>query len=145
MYTSRLDERGRLKLPADFHTFVQTQEKKLFVTSMDRKTVRIYFLKTWRKNEEFFATHRDNKRALKNVAFTANELGSECEMDNQGRIPLSAELRQELKIDAGQQVRLYHNAGRIEVLSEAEFQSQREKALATTEQDLLDMEGAGLQ
>src|SRR5262249_21618761 len=108
MYTTRLDERGRLKLPADFHAYVQTQEKKLFVTSLDRPTVRIYLLQTWRKNEELFATHTAKKKALKNVLFTANELGSEVEMDNQGRIPLSAELRQELQIDSGQQVRLYH-------------------------------------
>jgi DNA-binding transcriptional regulator/RsmH inhibitor MraZ len=144
MYKSRLDERARLKLPADFHNYVKTQEKKLFVTSLDRKTIRVYFLKAWRQNEAFFATHREKKQALKNVAFTANELGAECETDNQGRIPLSAELRDELNIQPNQEVRLYYNAGRIEVLSEAEYRAQRDKAAASTEQDLLEMEGAGL-
>lgn len=143
MYTTRTDERGRLKLPADFHNFVQNQEKKLFVTSLDRKTVRIYFLEAWRKNEALLTAQRGSQ-AAKNILFTANELGAEVEMDPQGRVPLSAELRAELQIANNQSVRLYHNSGRIEILSDSEYKSQREKAVANPEADVHSMEEVGL-
>ena len=97
----------------------------------------------WRENEALFESYRDDPRVSQNVAFTAAELGSEAEMDAQGRILFSAELREALGIDQ-QQVRLYHIRGRIDVLSEAEFKSRQQQASASPEEDLRKMEGAGL-
>lgn len=145
MYSTKLDERGRLKLPTDFHVYVQSfREKTLFVTSMDRATIRIYPMPIWRQNEEIFKNYHEDPQVAENVAFTAAELGSQAEMDNQFRIPLSAELRQELEIEINQQVRLYHNSGRIEVLSDKEYKARRELAAANPKQDLKKLEAAGL-
>jgi len=144
MYSARLDDRGRIKLPIDFQGYVQTfREKKLFITSMDRKTARIYPLDLWRENEAIFETYRDDPRVSQNVAFTAAELGSEAEMDSQGRIPFSTELREALGID-NQQVRIYANRGRIDVLSDAVFKARQQQASASPEDDLNKLEGAGL-
>lgn len=143
MYSARLDDRGRIKLPADFQKYLDIFREKLFVTSMDRKTARIYPMHLWRENEALFESYRDDPSVSQNVAFTAAELGSEAEMDAQGRILFSAELREALGID-NQQVRLYHNRGRIDVLSEAIFKARREQASASPEADLHKMEAAGL-
>ncbi|HTX39272.1 MAG TPA: hypothetical protein VME43_29810 [Bryobacteraceae bacterium] len=143
MYTARLDDRGRLKLPADFQKYLDIFREKLFVTSMDRKTARIYPMHLWRENEALFETYRDDPTVSQNVAFTAAELGSETEMDAQGRILFSPELREALGIDQ-QQVRVYHHRGRIDVLSEAVFKARQQQASATPVEDLYKMEGAGL-
>jgi len=43
MYPARVDDKGRLKLPVGFQQyFAGLQEKKLFVTSLDRRIGQIY-------------------------------------------------------------------------------------------------------
>jgi DNA-binding transcriptional regulator/RsmH inhibitor MraZ len=143
MYSAKFDDRGRIKLPADFQRYLDIFREKFFVTSLDRTTARIYPLHLWRENEALFETYRDDPTVAQNVAFTAAELGSEAEMDGQGRILFSTELRTALEIDQSQ-VRLYYNRGRIDVLTERVFKARQERAAATPEEDLRKMEGAGL-
>jgi DNA-binding transcriptional regulator/RsmH inhibitor MraZ len=97
----------------------------------------------WRQNEKFFEAYRDNPRLAKNVSFNANDLGAESEMDNQGRVLFSPELRRELAIENGQ-VRLYAYKGRIEVLSEAIYEERRRQAAETATADVEALEAAGL-
>jgi MraZ protein len=143
MYSARLDDRGRLKLPADFQKYLDIYREKYFVTSLDRKVARIYPMHLWRENESLFERYYDDPTVSQNVAFTANELGSEAEIDAQGRILFSAELREALGIDQ-QQVRLYYNRGRIDVLSEAVFEARKRQASTSPEEDLKKLEQAGL-
>ena len=118
MYPSRLDDKGRAKMPAAFQQFFAAlREKKLFVTSLDRRIAQIYPMAVWRQNEKFFDSYRDDPRLARNVAFNAADLGAEAEMDAQGRILFSPELRRELGIENAP-VRLFAYRGRIEVLSE---------------------------
>ncbi len=50
-YNGKLDEKGRLKLPACFQEYLATiPEKGLFVTSIDRSTAQIYPIAAWRAN-----------------------------------------------------------------------------------------------
>jgi len=143
MYTARLDDKGRLKLPVDFQKYLDIYREKFFVTSLDRATARVYPLHLWRENEALFEAYRDDPTVAQNVAFTAAELGSEAEMDSQGRILFSAELREALGIDQ-KPVRIYHHRGRIDVLSEEVFQARKQRASASPEEDLRKLEGAGL-
>ena len=143
MYSAKFDDRGRIKLPADFQRFLDIFREKFFVTSVDRTTARIYPMHLWRENEALFETYRDDPTVAQNIAFTAAELGSEAEMDGQGRILFSTELRTALGIDQSQ-VRLYYVRGRIDVLTETVFKARQDRAAATPEEDLRKMEGAGL-
>jgi MraZ protein len=143
MYSAKLDERGRLKLPADFQRYLSIFTEKFFVTSLDRQTARIYPMHLWSQNETLFEEYHDDPDAAASVAFIANELGSEAEMDSAGRILFSAELREALRIDQ-QQVRLYHHRGRIEVLSEEVFQARKKLASENAAASLKKLEGAGL-
>jgi len=86
MYSSRLDDKGRAKMPVTFQQFFAAlREKKLFVTSLDRRVAQIYPMAVWRQNERFFDNYRDDPRLARNVAFNAADLGAEAEMDAQGR------------------------------------------------------------
>ena len=144
MHSARLDDRGRLKLPVDFQHYVAAfRDKKLFVTSLDRKVGKIYPLDVWRLNEQFMAAYHDDPVAARNVAFTAAELGGESEMDSQGRILLPAELRSALGIEQ-QQVRLFSNKGHIELLSEPIYLERKSDASQNPREDLNKLEAAGL-
>lgn len=144
MYPARLDDKGRVKLPAAFLQFFGAlREKKLFVTSLDRRIAQIYPIAVWRENEKFFDAYRDDPRIARNVAFNAADLGAESEMDAQGRILFSPELRRELGIE-NQSVRLFAYKGRIEVLSEKLYEERKREAAQTAADDLAKLEAAGL-
>ena len=144
MYPGRLDDKGRLKLPAGFQQyFAALPEKKLFVTSLDRRTAQVYPIKAWRDNEKFFDTYRDDVKTARKLAFNAADLGAESEMDGQGRILFSPELRRELGIE-NQTVRLFAYRGRIEILTEAIYEERKREAAETAPDDVTKMEAAGL-
>jgi DNA-binding transcriptional regulator/RsmH inhibitor MraZ len=144
MYPGRLDEKGRVKMPVAFQQFFSAlREKKLFVTSLDRRIAQIYPMPVWRENEKFFDNYRENPRIARNVAFNAADLGAETEMDSQGRVLFSPELRRELGIENAP-VRLYAYRGRIEVLSEAIYEERKRQAAETAQADLETLEAAGL-
>lgn len=144
MYPGRLDEKGRVKLPTAFQQFFMSlREKTLFVTSLDRRIAQIYPMHVWRHNEKFFESYRDDPKVARNIAFNAADLGSESEMDSQGRILFSPELRRALGIE-NQPVHLFAYRGRIEVLSEAIYEERRKEAAANAVEDLSKLEAAGL-
>lgn len=144
MYPGRLDEKGRLKLPAGFQRFFAAlREKALFVTSLDRHIAQIYPMHVWRQNEKFFETYREDPSLARRVAFNAADLGAEAEMDAQGRILFSPELRRELGIE-NQSVRLFAYRGRIEVLSEETYLERKRDAANTTPDQVAKLEAAGL-
>jgi len=144
MYSGRLDDKGRLKLPADFHNhFRALQEQKVFVTSLDRKTAAIYPLYKWREVESFLDSYHEDPQAVMNVAFISAELGSEAEPDAQGRILFSQELRKELGLE-DQPLKLWARNGHVEILSEETFKQKQEQSKQSPEQDLAKLRAAGL-
>jgi DNA-binding transcriptional regulator/RsmH inhibitor MraZ len=144
MYPGRLDDKGRCKLPTTFQQyFAALREKKLFVTSLDRRIAQIYPMDVWRKNEQFFDTYRDDPRIARNIAFNAADLGAEAEMDSQGRITFPPELRRTLGIENAA-VRLFAYKGRIEVLSEPIYEERKREAAQTAAEDVSKLEAAGL-
>jgi DNA-binding transcriptional regulator/RsmH inhibitor MraZ len=144
MFPGHFDDKGRVKLPVDLQKyFGSLPEKKLFITSLNRKVAQIYPIAVWRENENFFESYRDNPKAARNTAFNAADLGSESEMDAQGRILFPPKLRRELGLE-NQTVQLYAHRRRIEVLSEAIYQERKRQAAEAAEADLEVLEAAGL-
>jgi len=131
-------------MPAPFQQyFASLREKKLFVTSLDRRIAQIYPMPVWRKNEKFFDTYREDPIAARKVAFNAADLGAEAEMDAQGRILFSPELRRELALENAT-IRLFAYRERIEVLSEKEYEDRKREASTTAPEDVAKLEAAGL-
>jgi len=144
MYPTRLDDKGRLKLPAGFQTFFAAlREKTLFVTSMDRKVALIYPMAVWRENEKFFESYKDDPRIARALAFNAYDLGAESEVDAQGRVLLPPELRRELGLENGT-LRICAHKGKFEILSEKLYNERKEAAAQLTEADIAKIESAGL-
>jgi len=144
MYPARLDEKGRLKLPAGFaQYFGSLPEKKLFVTSLDRRIAQIYPMPVWRENEKFFESFRESPQAVQDVWFNANDLGADAEPDSQGRITFNPELRRELDLE-NSQLHLYAYRGRVQVLTEALYQERRQRAQKAAAENVDLLERAGL-
>jgi MraZ protein len=143
MYPARLDEKGRLKLPVEFQRYLGgLTEKKLFVTSTERSTATVYPIGIWRENEKLLADFRDDPEASERLMFNAQDLGSEAEMDGQGRVQFSPELRRELRIE-NQPVKVLVVNGAIQVMSEEVYQSLRQQAEDSAKKDRLILKRAG--
>jgi MraZ protein len=143
MYPARLDEKGRLKLPEKFQRYLAgLPEKKLFVTSTERLMATVYPIGIWRENEKLLADFRDNPKASKRLWFTAQDLGSEAEMDGQGRVQFSPELRRYLHIE-NQPVKVHVVNGAIQVMSEETYQAWRTEAEQSSADDLETLQRAG--
>lgn len=144
MYPAKLDDKGRMKFPAVFQEYIAAlPEKSLFVTSLDRHTAQIYPMDVWRQNEIFFDNFTADPELAEKVAFNAADLGSQTDMDGQGRIVFSPELRRELGIE-NQQVHLWAYKGHIEVLSDEIYKERRQQSSETPRQDVKKLQGAGL-
>ena len=143
LFTAKLDDKGRLKLPAAIQTYLNgLPEKSLFVTSLDRRIAILYTLPIWREIERYLREHA-GEDAAENVAFNAAELGSDADVDGQGRVSFSAELRKELGID-NQTVHLQFFGRGIQILSESIFQERRTMAMKSPATDLKQLQRNGL-
>ena len=145
MYPAKLDEKGRLKLPTVFqHYFNSLPEAgKLFVTSLDGRIGQLYPIASWRDNQELFEQYREDPDALQDLLFNAQDLGSEVEMDTQGRLTVNPELRKELDLQ-GQDLHLYAYKGRVEILTEAIYQERKLRARPKAAENLRKLEMAGM-
>lgn len=144
MYPSRLDDKGRIKLPTAFQQYLSSlPEKRLFVTSLDRRIAQIYPIEVWRQNEKFFQ-ERKNPKVARKISFNAADLGAEAEMDSQGRITFPPELRRELGLEE-QTLRLYAgSSGRIDVMSERMYEERKRESMTITDEELDEAETYGL-
>jgi MraZ protein len=144
MYPARLDDKGRLKLPVSFQQFFGALiDRRLYVTSLDRRTASIFLLEDWIRKEKELASKPELARHAKNLLFTAADLGSPAEMDAQGRILFSPELRRELGIENAP-VRILFNKERFDVYSDAEYQRRKQAAMDNAAADMDALEAAGL-
>jgi MraZ protein len=144
MYPGRLDDRGRLKLPANFlQYFAALGETRLFVTSLDRRIARLYTIPAWKETEKWLVSFREDTEAAGNIAFNAADLGAVAEIDSQGRILFSTDLRRTLEIE-NQPVRLWPNGNKIEVLSDKLYQERKGGASVDAGKDLKKLEQAGM-
>lgn len=117
MYPGRLDDKGRLKVPAPFQKYYDSiLEKTLFVTSLDGRIARVYTMDAWRATENLLDDSDDPSAAV--VLFAANKFGSEVQMDGQGRILFNSDLRRELKLEETE-LHLYKYRNHVEVVPDA--------------------------
>ena len=93
-YPAKIDDKGRLKLPASFRALVQESHGTgLYVTSITGESVRIYPMPVWQALEERLAkmpsTHPARLKFLARVSY----YGQPAEFDAQGRVIIPWQLR----------------------------------------------------
>src|SRR5208282_629772 len=79
---ARVDDKGRLKLPAEFWEYLkQLGVEKVFITTVDLQLARIYPIPVWKSNENFFASSGDLAELAEDVAYVAKYFGGDSEID----------------------------------------------------------------
>lgn len=131
-------------MPAAFAQFFNgLPEKKLYLTSLDRRIVQLYPIAEWRVNEKFFDNFTENPKAARRIHFNAQDLGADVEADAQGRITVHPELRRELGME-GTELHLMAAKGHVEILTDAIYQARKSEALESAEEDLDLLQRQGL-
>ena len=85
-HPARVDEKGRLKIPADFKRRVdELYGPQFFITSKDGKRAELYPMKEWERIEDALAK-APSSAAKKKFLDVTNYYGQVVEMDAQGRL-----------------------------------------------------------
>src|SRR5262245_5578772 len=94
-YTARMDDKGRLKMPADFIRYLEEIYKSadFYVTSLAGEDVWIYPLKEWEEKEKRLALVPSTSPSLQRYLDRVSYFGQMQQMDKQGRILIHPLLR----------------------------------------------------
>ena len=93
-HQARVDEKGRLKIPATFLEELREQGNQFFVTSENGEFVRIYPMRYWRGIEEKLAKLSSHNRTRQKYLARMNYYGQVVELDGQGRLLIQPVLRE---------------------------------------------------
>jgi MraZ protein len=137
-YTARMDEKGRLKIPAHFRRKIEEKyDSSVYVTSLTGQSVQIFPLREWEIIEQKIALLPTNEIARRVYMTATSFYGQEAEIDNQGRVLIHPLLRQKAEVYGDVSVLGYlnyldvWNQERIEqFLSENPFTAEYESVLA---------------
>ena len=139
-----VDEKGRLKLPAEFLEYLEALKvTKVFITTFDQRQARIYPIEVWKVNEALFQNSAENAAAAERMALLAKAFGGDAEIDKSGRVLLPAVLRETLGLEK-QPVWLDVYHGRINVVSKKIYDERMQLAQANMSEDLKMLEKMGL-
>jgi MraZ protein len=143
-FSARVDEKGRLKLPAAIVQYLSALgEQRVFITTLDRSTARIYPISVWQQTEKMLEEPGEDVDDRDHVAMVAYHFGADSDIDPQGRVLVPTELRRELKFE-NEQVHLRCFKQRIEVIGNESYQGRLSKALDGIDTKLKGLEKKGL-
>jgi DNA-binding transcriptional regulator/RsmH inhibitor MraZ len=110
----KIDDKGRLKLPAESLDWCKKSSVvKVFCTTTDKKTVRIYPISLWLSTLNSWEAPGPHAATLAKVAMIAKTFGGDAEIDAQGRMTLPAQLRDAMELGP-EPVYLEHTKGRMD-------------------------------
>jgi MraZ protein len=124
----RVDEKGRLKLPAAMAQYLESiGEKKVFVTTLNLQTALIYPISVWRETEKLLQEAGEDAGTRADVAFVANHYGEDVDIDAQGRVLMPTTLRRDLELEKDDVSLLFYKQ-RIEVFGSKVYAERLAKA-----------------
>jgi MraZ protein len=136
-YPTRVDEKGRLKVPAEFKRLIDEKYgAQFYITSLDGRVAQVYPFEEWQRIEEKLARLSNFNPTKKKLLNRTNYYGQVVEMDAQGRLLVPALLRDSAQIRG--EVAVLGNLTYLEVrnmeafrkeLAENPFTAEDEKTL----------------
>ena len=91
---AKVDEKGRLKIPAAFLEELKGFGDQFYVTSETGETARIYPMKIWEEIEAKLSRLSSHNRTKEKFLTWTNYYGQAVEIDTQGRILIPPVLRE---------------------------------------------------
>src|SRR3984957_5576111 len=136
-HPTRVDEKGRLKVPAEFKRVIDEKySQQFYITSLDGKVAQVYPFEEWERIEQKLAGLSNFNPTKKKFLDRTNYWGQVVEMDAQGRLLLpqllreSALLRGEVAVSGYQTYLEVRNLESYRTLVEEDkFTSDDEKTL----------------
>ena len=120
---AKLDEKGRLKLPASFRGVLEPKfGPDYFVTSLRGDSVRIYPMDVWLRVEERLARASSLNPSVMRFKNAVNYYGQSTPMDSQGRILIHPLLRD--RADVRGEVVVLGQQDFLEVWNRAAFEER---------------------
>ncbi len=100
-HPAKVDEKGRLKLPAAFKQLLDAQHvAQFYITSVDGKSAEIWPLAEWERQENLLAESSTMDDAVAKYLNLTSYYGQQVEMDTQSRVLLPQILRASARLDA---------------------------------------------
>ena len=116
-HPAKVDEKGRLKLPSAFKQLMDAENvTKFYITSSDGKSAQIWPLPVWAEFEKKLAANIQDELVETYVNWTSY-YGQEVEIDNQSRLTLPQQLREDASLTA--EVSVMGKTKYLEVKSDA--------------------------
>jgi MraZ protein len=91
---AKVDEKGRLKIPAAFLEELKGYGDQFYVTSETGETARIYPMKVWEEIEAKLSRLSSHNRTKEKFLTWTNYYGQVVEIDGQGRVLIPPVLRE---------------------------------------------------
>lgn len=98
-HPTRVDEKGRLKVPSEFKRVIDEKYgQQFYITSLDGKVAQVYPFEEWERIEQKLAGLSTFNPTKKKFLARVNYYGQQVEMDGQGRVLIPQLLREEAQI-----------------------------------------------
>ena len=98
-HPTRVDEKGRLKVPAEFKRVIDEKyAQRFYITSLDGIAAQIYPFEEWERIEQKLAALSTFNPTKKKFLTRTNYYGQVVEMDGQGRLLVPQILRDAAQI-----------------------------------------------
>ena len=98
-HPTRVDEKGRLKVPAEFKRVIDEKYgAQFYITSLDGKVAQVYPFEEWERIEQKLASLSTFNPTKKKFLDRVNYYGQMVEMDGQGRVLIPQLLRDNAQI-----------------------------------------------
>ena len=131
-HPTRVDEKGRLKVPADFKRVLDERYgAEFYITSKDGEIAKIYPMNEWVKIEQKIMTSpsAETKKFLDQTSFW----GQQVEIDGQGRVLLPGPLRENANLKG--EVAVVGVLNHLEVRVLEDYRKQIEENRITPDDD----------
>ena len=132
-YSAKVDEKGRLKIPAAFLEDLKEYGRKFYITSENGDYVRVYPMKVWNEIEEKLARLSSHNRTKQKFLTRTNYFGQVVEMDAQGRVLVPPILREAAQMKGD--VDVLGSLNYLEVWNHARFLENLNKSPITPEDE----------
>ena len=137
-HPTRVDEKGRLKVPAEFKRVIDEKYgQQFYITSLDGDVAQVYPFEEWERIEQKLAGLSTFNPTKKKFLSKVNYWGQGVEMDGQGRLLIPQLLREAAQIKGEVAVSGYQTYLEVRNM-EAYQQKVREEKFTPDDEKTLD-------
>ncbi|MBI3477768.1 MAG: division/cell wall cluster transcriptional repressor MraZ [Acidobacteria bacterium] len=141
-HPTRVDEKGRLKVPSEFKRVIDEKyAQKFYITSLDGTVAQVYPFEEWERIEQKLASLSTFNPTKKKFLNRTNYYGQVVEMDGQGRLLIPQILRESAQVRG--EVAVLGNLTYLEVRNMEAFRKEIEEQ-AFTDDDTKTLDELGI-